>query len=136
MADLVTSESRRYLHGIQNTIIADDETGVALNVIHADNQLALLGSATVTGTLTIYGDFVVSGLAGGAAPSTFSALNVTVTPTGSISSTNAQAALAELDSEKEPLLTYARIISVLGFTPLSPCGYGSCYGLKYGGRVS
>ena len=136
MADLVTNESRRYLHGIQSTIIADDETGVALNVIPADNQLALLGSSTVTGTLTIYGDFVVSGLAGGAAHSTFQASNVTVTPTGSISSTNAQAALAELDSEKEPLLTYARIISVLGFTPLSACGYGSCYGLKYGGRDS
>ena len=47
---------------------------------------------------------------------------------------NAQAAIAELDSEKEPILTYARIISVLGFIPLSTCGYGSCYGLKYGGR--
>ena len=134
MAELVTSESRRYLHGIQNTIISDDDTGVALNVIPADSQLALLESATVTGTLTVYGDFIVSGLEGGAAYSTFSASNVTVVPTGSISSTNAQAALAELDSEKEPLLTYARIISVLGFIPLSTCGYGSCYGLKYGGR--
>ena len=55
MAELVTSESRRYLHGIQNTIISDDDTGVALNVIPVDNQLALLESATVTGTLTVYG---------------------------------------------------------------------------------
>ena len=60
MADLVTSESRRWLHGIQNTIISDDDAGVVLNIIPSNNQLALIDEMEVDGTLTVYGDAYVT----------------------------------------------------------------------------
>ena len=110
MAELVTSESRRYLHGIQNTIISDDDTGVALNEIPADNQLALLESATVTGTLTAYGDFIVSGmssplplhnaLGGRSSSDAHPASSVALVPVGSVVATDMQSAVAELDAGK------------------------------------
>ena len=88
------------------------------------------------------------------------ASDIVNTPAGNISATTVQAAINELDSEKEDALgnpsvdgyvlssttagarswvangapTYAQIIAILGFEPLSSCGHGLCYGLKYGGR--
>ena len=114
MADLVTSESRRYLHGIQNTIISDDDTGVALNVIPADNQLALIDEMEVDGTLTVYGDVYVTssknadslaginhnGIVGRDVYAAHPASAVSVVPVGSIIATDMQSAIAALDAGK------------------------------------
>ena len=114
MADLVTSESRRYLHGIQNTIISDDDTGVALNEVPDGNQLALVDQMEVDGTLTVYGDaYVTSSKNADSLPvvnhnetvgrdvyAAHPASSVSLVPVGSVVATNMQSAVAELDAGK------------------------------------
>ena len=129
MADLVTSESRRYLHGIQNTIISDDDAGVVLNIIPSNNQLALIDEMEVDGTLTVYGDAYVTSSKSDDSLKEGALGNPSVD--GYVLSSTTAGARSWVANGAQ---TYAQIIAILGFEPLSSCGYGLCYGLKYGGR--
>lgn len=144
MADLVTSESRRWLHGIQRTIVTDDDTGPALNVIPEDDQLTLTDEIEVQGELEVYGDLFIQShaespdwhnwLNGRSEPNVHPASSIGVTPVGGVTETDVQGAIANLDS-RSGTHSYATLISILGFAPLSSCGYGYCYGTMYGGRM-
>lgn len=63
-------------------------------------------------------DAFVSTDPGSSGPPTVTAADVAVTPTGGISSVNAQTALAELDAEKQPISTDLSAIAGLGTTGL------------------
>ena len=150
---LVNDRSPRYLHGFQRDV---NDSGELPHTIPENNQVTYIDSFTNYGVDTIYGkEFVIAASSGRA-----DAASITNTPAGNIAATTVQAAINELDLEKEEALgnpsvdgyvlssttagarswvangapTYAQIIAILGFEPLSSCGYGLCYGLKYGGR--
>ena len=167
MAELVTSESRRYLHGIQKE--TNDTTELPYTV-PVDNQVTYIDSFTNYGVDTVYGHEYV--IASGSSPTVHNALPgrsdadahpasaIANTPAGNIAATTVQAAINELDSEKEPSLgnpsadghvlsstvsgarswvapgtqTYDAIVTVLGFEPLSPYGFGVAFGVRFGGR--
>ena len=107
MADLVTSESRRYLHGIQKE--TNDTTELPYTV-PVDNQVTYIDSFTNYGVDTVYGNEYV--IAAGSSPTVHNALSgragadahpassITNTPAGNIAATTVQAAINELDSEK------------------------------------
>ena len=88
MADLVTSESPRYLHGIQKDT---NETTELPHTVPVDNQVTYIDSFTNYGVDTIYGKEYVLAASEGNDPRIQDALNL---------ATSAQAAINELDSEK------------------------------------
>ena len=88
MADLVTSESRRYLHGFQRNI---NEVSELQYIVPVDNQVTYIDSFTNYGFDTVYGDEYVISASEGNDPRIQEALNL---------ATTVQAAIDELDSEK------------------------------------
>ena len=93
MADLVTSESPRYLHGFQRDV---NDPGELPHTVPEDNQVTYIDSFTNYGVDTIYGkEFVIAASSGRA-----DASGITNTPAGNIAATTVQAAIDELDSEK------------------------------------
>ena len=171
MADtpkVVSTAAPRYIHGIQSNVNASDAWLTPR--IQENEQATLMDSYTDYGTTTVEGDLYVmsssdgpthhNSLHGRTDPDSHPATAIQNTPSGNIAATTVQAAINELDLEKEGALgnpsvdgyvlssttagarswvangapTYAQIIAILGFEPLSSCGFGLCYGLKYGGR--
>jgi len=163
---------------VLGTVLAGLDTTLPGAVAASDTILAALGKLenrvagfsaagvssfnTRTGAVTLTSGDVTGALGFAPSPDTHThpASSITNTPAGNIAATTVQAAINELDSEKEEALgnpsvdgyvlssttagarswvangvpTYAQIIAILGFEPLSSRGYGLCYGLKYGGR--
>ena len=145
---LINDRSPRYLHGFQRDV---NDSSELPHTVPENNQVTYIDSFTNYGVDTVFGKEFVISASDGNDPRIQEALNL---------ATTVQAAVDELDSEKENSLgnpsvdgyvlssttagarswvangapTYAQIIAILGFEPLSSCGYGLCYGLKYGGR--
>ena len=164
---LVNNRSPRYLHGIQRNV---NEATELPHTVPVDNQVTYVDEFTNYGVDTVYGHEYV--IAAGSSPTVHNALSgrsdidahpatsISNTPAGNIAATTVQAAINELDSEKEPSLgnptvdghvlsstvsgtrswvatvtpTYEAIVAVLGFEPLSPYGFGAAFGVKFGGR--
>ena len=155
---IAASSGRADAASITNTPagnIAETTVQAAINELDLEKVTANVAIAGSTKTKITYDS---KGLVTAGADAT--ATDIVNTPAGNISATTVQAAIDELDSEKEEALgnpsvdgyvlssttagarswvangapTYAQIIAILGFEPLSSCGYGLCYGLKYGGR--
>jgi hypothetical protein len=164
---LVNNRSPRYLHGFQKDT---NETTELPHTVPVDNQVTYTDSFTNYGVDTVYGKEYV--IAAGSSPTVHNSLpgrsdadthpasSITNTPAGNIVATTVQAAINELDSEKEPSLgnpavdghvlsstvsgarswvaqgtpTYSAIVAVLGFEPLSPYGFGVAFGVRFGGR--
>lgn len=145
--------------------------GVWKLVMRADTGGGATGRAQIRTVTRLIGVRTAS-FAGGSSPTVHNALSgrsdadahpasaIANTPAGNIAATTVQAAINELDSEKERSLgnppvdgyvlssttagirswvaqgtpTYAAIVAVLGFEPLSPYGFGAAFGVRFGGR--
>ena len=163
---------------VLGTVLTGLNTSLAGAVVASDTILAAIGKLenrvagftasgvssfnTRTGAVTLTSGDVTGALGFSPSPDTHThpASSITNTPAGNISATTVQAAINELDSEKEPYLgnpsvdghvlsstvsgtrswvapgtpTYDAIVAVLGFEPLSPYGFGAAFGVKFGGR--